>query len=245
MKHVDRGSRLAGMALAALVVLASRDASALSIADVSPLYFRGPSGFGFLAADVAAAGFAPSFTASPSDDWVSAGSGGQALSIAQRLVAIHQNPQRAGRTPSPADPWIVDSLWTVRNDSGRDLPSGLLVFTQGDAIERYPGVPVALDGDLLSILDYSAGGVDYFFGAAVLPSLGEGQSVDVLVRYVAGGLLDYDAGRNAYVLPTLGLYGLVAPIPEPGTAIALALGLVALGAGARAVRRAGGRAPSS
>jgi hypothetical protein len=70
-----------------------------------------------------------------------------------------------------------------------------------------------------------------------LPSLGVGQSVDLTVRYVVAGALDYDAESNSFVLPRLGIAGLV--VPEPMPLVALALGLLAL-AGART--RAG-RAP--
>ena len=60
-----------------------------------------------------------------------------------------------------------------------------------------------------------------------------GAPVAVVVGVVAGvvaGALDYDAESNAFVLPRLGVSGLV--VPEPAPLAAIGLGLAAL-AGAR------------
>jgi hypothetical protein len=226
------------VALGLSVALAAAEARALSITDIEPLFFKGPSGFGFAAADVTQLGLVAAAAATPRDTWTSAGgralTPAPALGIDQRLTQVWSNPQAAGRTPSASDPFIVDSLWTVHNDSGKPLPASFLVFLQADPLHQYPGMPIGLDGDLLSIVDYSAQGIHYLFGAVRLPSLGVGQSFDFPVRYVVGGTLDYDAGRNQLLLPRFGLSGLVVPEPAPGTA--LALGLIGL-----AIRSRGSR----
>jgi hypothetical protein len=208
-------------------------ASAASALSINPLFFGGPGGFGFSASAVAE--IEPSASASPSDQWILAGARslvtGPGLIVANRLSAIHENPQGQGRTPSAADPFIVDSTWTVSNQTGAPISSGYLVFTKIDIDARYPGLLAGLDGDLLKIVEYSAAGTEYFFGAMALPSLGVGQSVDLTVRYVVAGALDYDAESNSFVLPRLGIAGLL--VPEPMPLVGVALGLLAL-AGARA-----------
>lgn len=237
--------------IAAAFALGAGPARALAISDIHPLYFSGPGGFGFSSTAVGALGKQPEFSATPASSFLDAGGraagalpGPPLLIEQQRITAIHRNPQAAGRVPSVADPLVIDSQWTLRNDSGSVLPAGFLLFLLGDSRSplQYPGLKIGLDGDLLSIVEYSAGGVGYLFGAVRLPSLGAGQSIDFPVRYVVGGRLDYDAARNSFVLPQLGLSGLL--VPEPGTAAALGLGLAALGA-RRGARRASASARSS
>jgi hypothetical protein len=228
-----RLARIAALLVGLVLGLGSGAASAIT---VHPLFFDGPRGFGFSAGAVE--GIEPLATATPGDPWVLAGARplltGPGLLVVNQLSAIHENPQGLGRTPSASDPFIVDSSWTISNQTGAPTPSGFLVFTKIDIDGRYPGLPAGLDGDLLEIVEYSAGNADYFFGAMALPSLGVGQSVDLTVRYVVAGSLDYDAESNSFVLPRLGLAGLL--VPEPGPLAAVGLGLVAL-AGARVRRR--------
>jgi hypothetical protein len=211
-------------------------ASAAHALSIHPLFFEGASGFGFSAGAVA--GIPASASADANGHWVLAGArslfSGAGLVVQNHLSAIHENPQGQGRTPSLADPFIVDSTWTIANQTGAPIPAGYLVFTKIDVDGRYPGLRAGLDGDLLKIVEYSAGGTDYFFGAMSLPSLGVGQSVDLTVRYVVAGALDYDAESNAFVLPRLGIAGLV--VPEPAPLASIALGLIAL---AHARSRAG------
>ena len=214
-------------------------AGAASALGIHPLLFEGASGFGFSAGAVA--GITPSASADSNGRWLLAGArslvSGPGLIVENHLSAIHENPQGQGRTPSVADPFIVDSTWTVSNQTGAPLSAGYLVFTKIDSDARYPGLRAGLDGDLLKIVEYSAGGTDYFFGAMELPSLGVGQSADLTVRYVVAGALDYDAEANAFVLPRLGIAGLV--VPEPAPLAGIALGLIALAA----ARSRAGRGP--
>lgn len=237
-----RRRRLARAAAALAVGLAAADGRALSLSSIDPLYFNGPGRFGFSAADVAHAQIPVSDTATPQDLWLSAGSGSvsptPALGIDQHLGTIYSNPQGAGRTPSVADPLIGDSTWTVHNLSGSPLPPSYLVFVQADPMSQYPGMPIGLDGDLLSIVDYSYGGSDYLFGAIRLPSLGVGQSFDVTVRYVVGGRLALDPAQGALLLPRFGLSDLV--VPEPAPIAGVALGLVVAAIHARRGRTTAG-----
>jgi hypothetical protein len=229
--------RVASLVVGIALGLGASAAHALSI---HPLFFEGAAGLGFSAAAVA--GIEPSASADPSDRWILAGArslvSGPGLIVENHLAAIHENPQGQGRTPSEADPFIVDSTWTVSNQTGAPISASYLVFTKIDIDGRYPGLKAGLDGDLLKIVEYSAVGTEYFFGAIGLPDLGVGQSVDVTVRYVVAGTLDYDAESNAYVLPRLGIAGLV--VPEPMPLAGIGLGLLAL-AGARSRARRGPR----
>ena len=192
---------------------------------IHPLFFEGASGFGFAAAAVAE--MTTAAEANRDARWIPAGARsfvpGPGLIVENHLSAVHENPQGQGRTPSEADPFIVDSTWTVANQTGAALGGAYLVFTKIDTDPRYQGLRAGLDGDLLQIVEYSFDGAEYFFGAMRLPSLGVGESVDLTVRYVVAGSLDYDAETNAFVLPRLGVAGLVVPEPIPVAGVALGL----------------------
>lgn len=231
---MNRIASLRSVQLLALALLAiPAPAGAIS---VDALFFDGPYGFGFSAGAVAALPTAR--VIGPEDGWLLAGGPGSfeggGLLVSNHLSAVHSNPQGGGRTPNAADPLVADSVWTVTNQTGQPIPEGFLLFTRIDQDGRYPGLVAGLDGALLEILEYSSASTDYFFGGVRLPSLGVGESFDLTVRYVVAGAVDYDAETNSYLLPRLGIAGLV--VPEPVTLSALALGLAVL-AGARARRR--------
>jgi hypothetical protein len=219
------------IALAASLVLGVGAARAIS---VSPLFFDGPSGFGFSPEAVAA--LPVSASADAESHWLLAGArsllSGPGLVVSNHLSIVHSNPQGLGQTPDESNPLVADSTWTVTNETGAPLPGGYLVFTTIDLDHRYDGLRAGLDGALLEIVDYSFAGTEYAFGAVELPFLGVGQSVDLTVRYVVAGLLDYDAETNSYVLPRLGIAGLV--VPEPAAIGAIGLGLAMLAARRRA-----------
>ena len=229
---------LAAACLLACLQLAGLPAGALSIRDTRPLWFRGPGGYGFDAAGVAGAGLAPGLHADPDDAWLDAGATRLDLPIAidVDLGKVHRNPQAGGKRPNERRPVIADSTWTVSNQSGEALDDALLVFTLGDASGRRKPKPVALDGNLVEILEYSAGGVDYLFGAVRLGDLaaeGPGSSVSITVRYIVGGPLQ--RSRRRLLLPPLGVAAVTGwtMVPEPSTGAALACGLLGLAASRR------------
>lgn len=229
MIHSIRGS----VRLALVCALALGAGSA----EATPLYFDGPGGFGFSAAAVA--GLPIASTADANSPWILAG--GRAvlsepgLVVDSQLSVIHSNPQGTGETPTEANPLVADSTWTLTNETGAPLPASFLVFMTNDIDGRYDGLRAGLDGALLEIVEYSFGGTDYAFGAIELPSLGVGQSVDVTVRYVVAGRLDYDAQANAFILPRLGIAAFV--VPEPAAIGGIGLGLVLLALGRSGSRR--------
>lgn len=253
LRGSDRLVRLAALgraagALAVGLALWAGPARALTIADTNPLFFIGGGAFGFSQAAVAAAGLAVAGTATPEDDILTAGNAiyGPMLSIAQALGPVYQNPQAAYATPAagcqlgdvcqtPGNPFIADSTWTVTNDSGRDLEDVYLVFTRVSLSGGYPDLAVALDGNLIEILEYTAGDTSYWFGMVSLGALGDGvvdsegeasQSTQFTMRYIVGGDMPFTGSEQ--VMPPIGVFGIARVIPEPGTAILLASGLFAL-----------------
>jgi hypothetical protein len=230
-------------------------ARALGIGDTKPLFFTGGGQFGFSLAAVYAAGLPISDKATPADDFLSAGNAQFApeLSITQSLGEIHQNPQAGYQNPAagcgagdvcttPSNPFIGDSSWTVTNNSGRDLDNVFLVFTRVSLMDGYPDIPVALDGNRIQILEYRAGAQSFYFAMLSLGALGDGnsddespykeapQSTQFTMRYIVGGDMPFTS--NVQVMPPIGVYGLergTATIPEPGTALLMVSGLVALG----------------
>jgi hypothetical protein len=134
----------------------------------------------------------------------------------------------ASRNPTAAVPFVADSLWTVQNTTGGSLHGVLLLFTKTIAAPGYPAVDVALDNDLFSVLRYTSGGVDRYYGALPLGDLAAGASVQVRVRYIVAGPLPLING--AYTMPPLGVAGIVGGqyVPEPASAVLLGGGLAAL-----------------
>jgi hypothetical protein len=207
---------------------------------VDPLYFQGFGVFG-----LTGPGQHVDFTASAPVTFLSAANApGVDLSVVQGLVQpVYQHPQDPANSqnpftnggnpsnPTPAVPFVADSMWTVRNDTGRTLDKVLLLFTKTIAQPGYPAVDVALDDDLYDVIQYtSVGGAVRYYGALPLGNLEPGQDVQVRVRYIVSGALPIMGGQ--YVMPSLGLAGLEGGsyIPEPATAALLVLGLVGLSA---------------
>jgi hypothetical protein len=235
---VNTRTRFGAVWLVLSCALLAAPGRAVSIGDTVPLFFEGPGGYGFTAEDVAAAGLAATLRADAEDTWLDAG--GKKLRLPIRigvdLQKVHKNPQSRGSKPTPENPLIADSVWKVTNRSGEALEDALLVFSLGDARGRKKTLPVALDGNLIEILEYSFGGVDYLLGAVRLGDLaaeGKGSSVEIDVRYIVGGKLPRRGDK--LLLPPLGVRAVTGwtLIPEPATAALLSAGLLALAAGHR------------
>lgn len=235
----------AGLALAALA-FAAPPAGAYNFTDMDPLAF--PSGGANTGLTNAGPGF--DFALDPTLVRICAGAGvfqpvascdGRSaydISITQQLERVRQFPQASGSQPSSANPFVADSRWTATNDTEQAYERVLLLFTSVNlapfpgaiAASGYPDLPVSLDGNLVKIVKYTAGGMDYFYGAVDLGRLEPGESRDFLVRYIVGGGPMPIDGRN-YVIPPLKIMGVL--VPEPGTLVLLLSGLVGLGLAGR------------
>ena len=212
---------------------------------VNPVYFNSGGAFGL----VASPGF--DFTANASSDWVLTGSGG-ALSVQTHLLTpVLQNPQFPADStnpsgpqgkPSTTNPFVADSLWTVTNTTRTALHNAYLVFESVDLAPTslvpggYPNVPVGIDKNLFSIVEYTDPGAKapLFFGALSLGALAAngspGDSTQIRVRYIVAGDLPLN-GANL-VMPPLTVAGLL-NVPEPSTLVLLGSGVVLLAAAGR------------
>lgn len=155
------------------------------------------------------------------------------ITISQNLQTVHQFPQARGAQPTGASPFIADSLWTATNTSGVGYAQVLLLFTSVNlapfpgaiAPGGYPDLVVGLDGNLLDVVQYTAMGTDYYFGAVDLGPLGPGQSRQFTVRYVVtSGPMPIVS--NNVVMPPLKVLSVV--VPEPGTIALLFAGLAGI-----------------
>jgi len=236
------GAALACGAAVAAVALLAAPAAALTVGlggpsplTVTPLWYNGPGAYGIKAS-------VPfDWTATPQNQWVAAAAGTpvQPLSITQVLqlppIQHPQRPQDSSSpgtpqgTPTKATPFVGDSLWTVKNNTGEALIAPLLVITFVDyATTKYPTVPVGLDDGLVDVLRYTVQGQTYLFGAMPLGPLAPGESKQVRIRYIVGGGLPLVGGT--YQLPQLAVSGVLdaTRVPEPTTIVLVAAGLVAV-----------------
>ena len=223
--------------------LAAASASALTVGgaagvQVDPVYFNSGGNFGLNLPS----GSSFDFSVSPSNF----------LNVAPRIqinlqTPVLQNPQFPSSsmnptgpqgTPSQANPFVADSIWTFTNNTGRVLNSAYLVFDSVDLAPTtllpggYPDIPVGIDRDLFSIFQYTSPGAKtpLFFGALSLGSLNPNDVKQIRVRYIVAGALP-QIGANL-VMPPFDL-GLFFNVPEPSTFVLLGGGLALCAAAGR------------
>ena len=192
------------------------------------LYFDGPSGYGVAAGDALASGIPIE-----EPDYV--------VDAAGILSVVDQDVQLGSIDPSPpiaASGNSLTSIWTVENTSLYDLLGDtffLFVTTVpyeiGKETVTYDdsGVGLSIDPDLGWVLIHTnAGpGEDYYFPAMSLGSLAPGERADAFdVNFVVDAPLAQVG--NTFVLPRFQTGMGFAPIPEPGAAMLMGLGLVLL-----------------
>jgi hypothetical protein len=198
-----------------------------------PLYFEGPSGFGFDPSDPAVAALPISLVVDAGWGWETAGapSYSPVLQVTTSLLGL------IGVEPTPptfANPLRANVRYTVVNTTGRLLDDALLVFTRGAVDAPSPQSPdpwpfieppeFGLDSAGLSLVAAST----YVFGAVFLPQLSPGAAYQFdLVHVVAAPL-------GGTVIPSPGLALLderfdPPSVPEPGAALLVLVALAGLG----------------
>ena len=188
------------------------------------LYFDGISGYGVAVGDALTSGVP---IAEP--DYI--------IDTPVILSVVGQQVQGSSIEPFPpisAGSNTATSSWTVENTSPYDLLGDtfiLFVRTAPYETVTYDGSDVGLtiDPDLGWVLIHTnAGpGEDYYFPAMSLGSLAPGERADYFdVNFVVDAPLDRVG--NTFVLPRFEIATGFAPIPEPGAATLMCLGLVLL-----------------
>ena len=192
------------------------------------LYFDGPSGYGVAEGDALTSGVP---IAEP--DYV--------VDAAGILRVIDQDVQLGSIDPSPpiaATANSLASIWTVENESSYDLFGDTYIlfattvaYAIGKETVTYDDsdVGLSIDPDLSWVLIHtSAGpGEDYYFPAMSLGSLAPGE---VAAPFAVNFVVDAPLAQvgNTFVLPQFQTGLGFAPIPEPGGATLMGLGLVLL-----------------
>lgn len=206
---------------------------------VDPIYFAGYGVFG-----LSGPGTGVNYFATSPVTWLSvANATGVDLQVSQTLQlpplqfpqdpSLSQNPGTNGGVASPATtarPVVVDSTWTVRNATGRTLDDILFLITRTVPQQGYPALDVALDDNLVGVLEYTTPTSSRYYGAIPLGDLAPGETVTFTMRYIVAGNLPVIDSRC--LLPQLAAAALEGQyyVPEPTTALLLALGLVSIAA---------------
>jgi hypothetical protein len=209
----QRSQLVRGFLIAGLCLIAGR----ASVAGAVPLYFEGPSGWGFSAADVL--GMSIDRVVDGDDRWESAGDPSllPSLEVTTSLIGL------LGPEPMPPSfsvPLLAEVEYTVTNTTGGTLHGDLLVFTLGavdGAPDPWPFIEPAefgLESSGLALVHAAP----YYFGAVFLPDLAPGEVHRFRVVHVVAD----DLGGT--VVPTPGLARLVkgsSAVPEPGASLLL------------------------
>lgn len=207
--------------------------------EIDPLYFAGYGVFG-----LSGPGTGPDYFASSPVTWLSvANAAGVDLQVTQTLQLpaiqfpqdpnLSQNPLTNGGIPSAATaalPVVVDSTWTVRNATERTLEDILFLITRTVPQPGYPALDVALDDNLVGVLEYTGTTSTRHYGAIPLGDLDPGETVTFTMRYIVAG--DLPVIDSRCLLPQLAAAALEGQyyVPEPTTALLLALGFVSIAA---------------
>ncbi len=256
--RAGRAAVVGGVLAMVLAMGAATGAAGLTLADVNPLFFpSGGANTGFDATAVAAAGKPVAFDITPESTFLSVetgafDTGGNCLAVVAADFTVcqdlqrpvDQNPQERGSDPTPSDPFIGTSLWTFVNTSDItfDQPVALL-FTNVDVVSTnpltgapYPDIQTGLDADLFEIARQTVGSDEFLFGAVNVGILAPEASVTLPVRYIVNGPLPFGPDLVPpegpdLVTPPILMLGVV--VPEPGTALLVGAGLLAVATGRR------------
>jgi hypothetical protein len=206
---------------------------------VDPLYFAGYGVFG-----LSGSGTGANYFAASSVTWLSvANATGVDLQVSQTLQlpaiqfpqdpSLSQNPLTNGGASAPAtaaQPVVVDSVWTVRNATDRTLDDILFLITRTVPQSGYPALDVALDDNLVGVLEFTGATSTRYYGAIPLGDLDPNETVTFTMRYIVAGNLPVIDSRC--LLPQLAAAALEGEyyVPEPTTALLVALGFVSIAA---------------
>jgi hypothetical protein len=192
------------------------------------LYFDGPSGYGVAEGDALTSGVPieePPYV----------------VDAAGILRVVDQDVQLGSIDPFPpiaASANSLTSTWTVENESSYDLLGDTYIlfattvaYAIGGEVVEYDDsdVGLSIDPDLGWVLIHTnAGpGEDYYFPAMLLGSLVPGEvAAPFAVNFVVDAPMQQVG--NTFVLPQFQTGLGFAPIPEPGAATLMCLGLVLL-----------------
>ena len=198
------------------------------------VFFTGPGGFGISQSD---AEFLQTELGIPLFPPSSVDSLDEMLRVAS--IDFDQRDDLTPFPPSTTGPDFADSAWTVQNVSGEPL-IGDLFFLFASVVNQFEfeGETIRYGDDEVALIlranqsweiVLSAGG--RFYPAVRIASLATGGLSDAIpVRFLVVGGLETTA-PNRLVLPQFLVGSAFTPIPEPSSALLLALGLAAIAAG--------------